>query len=73
MKLLRNMPANLKVCKLDVDANPDTAPKYNVKGIPTLILFKNGTAEAKKLAHFPSRNSPHLLTARSKTRSVESA
>ena len=39
----------LKVCKLDVDANPDTAPKYNVKGIPTLILFKNGTAEAKKV------------------------
>ena len=39
----------LKVCKLDVEANPDTAPKYNVKGIPTLILFKNGTAEAKKV------------------------
>jgi thioredoxin 1 len=39
----------IKVCKLDVDANPDTAPKYNVKGIPTLILFKNGTAEAKKV------------------------
>ena len=39
----------LKVCKLDVDANPETAPKYNVKGIPTLILFKNGVAEAKKV------------------------
>lgn len=39
----------IKVCKLDVDANPDTAPKYNVKGIPTLILFKNGSAEAKKV------------------------
>ncbi len=39
----------IKVCKLDVDANPDTAPKYNVKGIPTPILFKNGTAEAKKV------------------------
>lgn len=39
----------LKVCKLDVEANPDTAPKYNVKGIPTLILFKNGAAEGKKV------------------------
>lgn len=39
----------LKVCKLDVEANPQTAPKYNIKGIPTLILFKNGTAEAKKV------------------------
>ena len=39
----------LKVCKLDIDANPETAPKYNVKGIPTLIIFKNGNAEAKKV------------------------
>lgn len=39
----------LKICKLDVDANPGTAPKYNVKGIPTLIIFKNGEVEAKKV------------------------
>jgi thioredoxin 1 len=39
----------VKVVKLDVEANPQTAPKYNVKGIPTLILFKNGNAEAKKV------------------------
>lgn len=39
----------LKVCKMDVDANPDTAPKYNVKGIPTMILFKNGNADARKV------------------------
>jgi thioredoxin 1 len=39
----------LKVCKLDVDANPATAPKYNIKGIPTLIIFKNGEAAAKKV------------------------
>ena len=38
-----------KVGKLDVDANPNTAPKYNVKGIPTLIIFKNGNVEAKKV------------------------
>lgn len=39
----------LKVCKLDVDANPGTAPKYNIKGIPTMILFKNGNADARKV------------------------
>lgn len=39
----------IKVCKMDVDANPDTAPKFNVKGIPTLILFKNGNVEARKV------------------------
>ncbi len=39
----------LQICKLDVDANLGTAPKYNVKGIPTLIIFKNGNVEAKKV------------------------
>lgn len=39
----------LKVCKLNIDANPETAPKYGVRGIPTLIIFKNGQAEATKV------------------------
>ena len=39
----------LKICKLDVDANPETAPKYNVKGIPTMIIFKGGNAEGRKV------------------------
>ena len=39
----------LKICKLDVDAQPATAPKYSVKGIPTLILFKDGEVVAKKV------------------------
>lgn len=32
----------LQVFKLDVDENPETAMRYGVMGIPTLILFKNG-------------------------------
>ncbi len=32
----------LKVCKLNVDDNPDSTLKYEVRSIPTLILFKNG-------------------------------
>jgi thioredoxin 1 len=32
----------LKVGKLDVDANPDVPQMYDIQGIPTLILFKNG-------------------------------
>src|SRR5437016_12640428 len=32
----------IKVGKLDVDANGDTAMRYNIRGIPTLLLFKNG-------------------------------
>lgn len=39
----------LKIAKLNIDNNPETAPKYGVRGIPTLILFKNGQAEGTKV------------------------
>jgi len=39
----------LTVAKLNIDSNPETAPKYGVRGIPTLILFKNGQAEGTKV------------------------
>jgi thioredoxin 1 len=48
-ELAEEYAGKLTICKLDVDANPNTAPKYNVKGIPTLIIFKNGNVEAKKV------------------------
>lgn len=36
----------LKVAKMEVDANADTSAKYGIRGIPTLIIFKNGQPEA---------------------------
>lgn len=39
----------LKICKVDVDVNPETPAKFNVRGIPTLILFKDGNIEATKV------------------------
>lgn len=39
----------LKVCKVDVDANPEIPQKFNIRGIPTLIVFKDGNAEATKV------------------------
>ena len=39
----------LKVCKVDVDANPGIPEKFNIRGIPTLIVFKDGNAEATKV------------------------
>ena len=39
----------LKVAKLNIDENPNTPPKYDIRGIPTLMLFKNGNVEATKV------------------------
>ena len=35
--------------KMDVDANAETAPKYGVRGIPTLIIFNNGDVAGTKV------------------------
>jgi thioredoxin 1 len=39
----------LKICKVDVDANPEIPPKFGIRGIPTLIAFKGGNVEATKV------------------------
>ncbi|MCZ6566041.1 MAG: thioredoxin TrxA [Gammaproteobacteria bacterium] len=39
----------LRVAKINIDDNPNTPPKYGVRGIPTLMIFKNGNAEATKV------------------------
>jgi len=39
----------VKICKVDVDANPEVPGKFGIRGIPTLILFKDGNAEATKV------------------------
>ncbi|HZJ95083.1 MAG TPA: thioredoxin TrxA [Thiopseudomonas sp.] len=39
----------VKICKLNIDDNQATPPKYGVRGIPTLMLFKNGNVEATKV------------------------
>lgn len=39
----------LRIAKLDVDNNPGTPPKFGVRGIPTLILFKDGQVKATQV------------------------
>ena len=39
----------VKICKLNVDENQNTPPKYGIRGIPTLMLFRNGNVEATKV------------------------
>ncbi|WP_018623670.1 thioredoxin TrxA [Kangiella aquimarina] len=39
----------VKVAKLNIDENSETPPKYGIRGIPTLMLFKGGNIEATKV------------------------
>jgi len=39
----------VKIAKLNIDENPGTPPKYGIRGIPTLMLFKGGSVEATKV------------------------
>lgn len=39
----------ITIAKLNIDDNPKTPQRFNVRGIPTLILFKNGQVEGQKV------------------------
>lgn len=39
----------LRIVKLNIDENPRTPPKYNIRGIPTLLLFRNGAVAAQQV------------------------
>jgi thioredoxin 1 len=48
-ELSQKYEGKLKIVKLDVDSNPATPPKFGVRGIPTLILFKDGQVLATQV------------------------
>ena len=48
-ELSREFDGQLKVVKLDVESNPRIAQAYNIRGIPALLLFKNGQVAGQKI------------------------
>ena len=48
-EIAQDFDGKLTICKLNIDENELTPPKYGVRGIPTLMLFKGGNVEATKV------------------------
>jgi thioredoxin 1 len=47
--IVKEYDGRIKIAKLNIDENQATPPKYGIRGIPTLMLFKNGNVEATKV------------------------
>ncbi len=52
-EIAREKAGAMTVAKVNIDKNPGTPQKYGVRGIPTLILFKNGQAVSTKVGSLP--------------------
>ncbi len=48
-EIANDYSGRIKIAKLNIDENPGTPPKYGIRGIPTLMLFKSGNVEATKV------------------------
>ena len=48
-ELAAEYAGRIKICKLNVDENQNTPPRYGIRGIPTIMLFRNGQVEATKV------------------------
>ncbi len=51
----------LKIAKLNIDENPNTPAKYQIRSIPTLMLFKDGAVLAQKLGAMPKKDLTDFL------------
>jgi len=53
--IAKEMDGKLKVVKVNIDENPTTPSRYNVRSSPTLLLFKNGQVAATKIGAEPKQ------------------
>jgi thioredoxin 1 len=53
----------VKIVKLNVDENPQTAAKYNIQSIPTLLIFKDGDMSSRQIGAAPKQKLEQWITA----------
>lgn len=61
-ELSKEYEGKLKVVKLNTDDNPDTATKYHISGIPTLLLFKEGSVVEQVVGAVPKARLQDLVS-----------
>ena len=52
-EISRDLGEKVTIAKLNIDENPDTPGRYGVRGIPTMLLFKDGQPVAQKVGAAP--------------------
>jgi thioredoxin 1 len=52
----------VKIVKLNVDENPQTATKYGIQSIPTLMIFKNGELASRQIGAAPKQKLEQWIT-----------
>ena len=52
-EIANSMDGRITVAKINIDENPQTPKKYGVRGIPTLMMFKDGQVAATKIGALP--------------------
>lgn len=57
----REYQGRLRVAKINIDESPLTPPKFGIRGIPTLMLFKDGSVEAQKVGALSKKQLTEFL------------
>lgn len=52
-EIASEMGGKIRIAKMNIDENPNTPTKYGVRGIPTLMMFKNGEVASMKVGALP--------------------
>jgi thioredoxin 1 len=61
-EIASSLNGKVKIVKLNVDENPQTASKYGVMSIPTLMLFKNGEMASRQVGAAPKQKLEQWIT-----------